>query len=71
MYDEADEIKSKLQNARTALLEAAAALDVRIADEHSDIADISNDAFVDLVVMLRKLSLDYCIETLCSDALEE
>jgi hypothetical protein len=65
------EVKDKIRNARNALLEAVQALDERIADERSDIAEVSDGAFVDLVDMLRKLSADYCIETLCEDALEE
>lgn len=72
MYDEERvEVKDKLRNAKAALLTAAAALDTHIADEHSDIADISDDAFRDLAAMLRTLSVDYCIETLCADALQE
>jgi len=71
MDEEIAEVKDKLRDAKAALLEAVAALDRHIADEHSDIADISNDAFVDLADMLRKLNKDYCIETLCEDALQE
>jgi hypothetical protein len=65
------EVKNKIRNARNVLLETAQALDWRIADEHSDIAEVSDGAFVDLVDMLRRLSADYSIETLCEDALEE
>ena len=71
MQQETIEVKNKLRNAKTALLTAVQALDVHIADKHSDIADISNDAFVDLTVMLRTLSADYCITTLCEDALQD
>lgn len=70
MDEEIAEVKDKLRAAKAALLTAAAALDAHIADEHSDIADISDDAFRDLAAMLRTLSADYCIETLCADALE-
>jgi hypothetical protein len=70
MQAEVIEVKNKIRNARAALLEAVQALDERIADERSDIADISDGAFVDLVDMLCRLRADYCIETLCEDALE-
>ena len=71
MDEEIVQVKNKLRNAKAAMLAAAAALDTHIADEHSDIADVSNDAFVDLVEMLRTLSADYCIQTMCEDALED
>ena len=71
MDEERLEVKDKLHNAKFALLTAVAALDAHIADEHSDIADISDDAFRDLVAMLRTLSADYCIETMCADALQD
>lgn len=68
-YDEErKEVFDKIKTAAQALLDTALQMNARIND-NDDIADISNDAYCDLVDMLKKLSTDYDIECMTADAL--
>jgi len=69
MYnEERDEVFAKIKNAAQALLDTAMQLNNRLTD-NGDIADISNDAYCDLVDMLKKLEADYDIKCMAEDAL--
>lgn len=68
-YDlERKEVFDKVKNAAQVLLDTALQMNARLND-NDDIADISNDAYCDLVDMLKKLSTDYDIECMTADAL--
>lgn len=67
---ERTEVISKIAMARKVLQATANELDMLATDKHTDVADLSNDAFNALVVMLHKLKDNYCIETLTQDALD-
>ena len=66
--DERTEVLVKIKDAAQALLDTAMQLNNRLVDS-GDIADISNDAYCDLVDMLKKLSKDYDVNCLAADAL--
>ena len=69
MYNEERvEVLVKIKDAAQALLDTAMQLNNRLV-EQGDIADISNDAYCDLVDMLKKLSKDYDVAGLAEDAL--
>ena len=69
MYnEERKEVLDKIKNAAQALLDTAMQLNNRLTDK-GDIADISNDAYCDLVDMLKKLEADYDIKCMAEDAL--
>jgi len=70
MYDEERvEVLVKIKDAAQALLDTAMQLNAKLVDE-GDIADISNDAYCDLVAMLKTLSKDYDVTVMAEDALE-
>ena len=58
----------RFENAAQALLDTAMRLNAQLT-ESGDIADISNDAYCDLVDMLKTLSTDYDIASMAEDAL--
>jgi len=66
--EERTEVLVKIKDAAQALLDTAMQLNNRLIDK-GDIADISNDAYYDLVLMLKALSKDYDVEGLAADAL--
>jgi len=66
--DERTEVLVKIKDAAQALLDTAMQLNNRLTD-NGDVADISNDAYCDLVDMLKKLSKDYDITCMAADAL--
>ena len=66
--DERTEVLVKIKDAAQALLDTAMRLNNRLTDK-GDVCDISDDAYYDLVVMLKKLSKDYDVEGLAADAL--
>ena len=66
--DERTEVLVKIKDAAQALLDTAMQLNNRLTD-NGDVADISNDAYYDLVLMLKALSKDYDVEGLAADAL--
>jgi hypothetical protein len=66
--DERTEVLVKIKDAAQALLDTAMQLNNRLVDT-GDVADISNDAYCDLVDMLKKLSNDYDISCMAADAL--
>ena len=66
--EERTEVLVKIKNAAQALLDTAMQLNNRLVDT-GDVADISNDAYCDLVDMLKKLSKDYDVNCLAEDAL--
>ena len=70
MFDDEErtEVLVKIKDAAQALLDTAMQLNNRLTD-NGDIADISNDAYCDLVDMLKKLSKDYDISCMAEDAL--
>jgi hypothetical protein len=70
MFDDEErtEVLVKIKDAAQALLDTAMQLNNRLTDS-GDIADISNDAYCDLVDMLKKLSKDYDISCMAEDAL--
>jgi hypothetical protein len=66
--DERTEVLVKIKDAAQALLDTAMQLNDRLTD-NGDVCDISNDAYCDLVDMLKKLSKDYDVKCLAEDAL--
>ena len=70
MFDDEErtEVLVKIKDAAQALLDTAMQLNNRLTD-NGDVADISNDAYCDLVDMLKKLSNDYDISCMAADAL--
>jgi hypothetical protein len=70
MFDDEErtEVLVKIKDAAQALLDTAMQLNNRLVD-NGDVADISNDAYCDLVEMLKKLSNDYDISCMAADAL--
>ncbi len=66
---ERKEVLDYIREAATNCLDTAMQLNNLLTDS-GDIADISNDAFVTLVNMMRKLSKNYDIECMVADALE-
>ena len=62
------EVVQKLRDAQEALRWADKEIEALALDEHSDICDVSNDAYSVLVQMLAKLSKDYDINALVEDA---
>ena len=70
MYDEERvEVLVKIKDAAQALLDTAMQLNALLVEE-GDIADISNDAYSDLVAMLKTLSKDYDVTVMAEDALD-
>lgn len=67
--EERAEVVAKLNKA-AGILTAAAASIKELAEDKGDVADMSNDAFAELVDMLRALGEDYDIAVMCEDALE-
>lgn len=65
--DERTEVLVKIKDAAQALLDTAMQLNALLVDE-GDVADISNDAYSDLVAMLKTLSKDYDITCMAEDA---
>ena len=65
--DERTEVLVKIKDAAQALLGTAMQLNALLVDE-GDVADISNDAYSDLVAMLKTLSKDYDIACMAEDA---
>lgn len=70
MQNERNEIFTKIKHAAQCLQHTSTLLNAQLLDNDSDIADISNDAYDDLVAMLNKLSKDYDIAIMSQDALE-
>lgn len=69
MYDdERVEVLTKIKDAAQALLGTAMQLNALLVEE-GDVADISNDAYSDLVAMLKTLRKDYDITCMAEDAL--
>ena len=66
--EERTEVLVKIKDAAQVLLDTAMRLNNRLVDS-GDVCDISNDAYYDLVLMLKALNKDYDVEGLAADAL--
>lgn len=66
--EERTEVLVNIKNAAQSLLDAAMQLNTLLV-ETGDIADISNDAYCELVAMLKNLSTTYDIKCMTDDAL--
>ena len=66
--EERTEVLVKIKDAAQSLLDTAMQLNALLV-ETGDVADISNDAYCDLVDLLKKLSINYDITCMTADAL--